>query len=81
MLKELADIPGKEMITVTRRVVRSSSARRDEDDEYQIVEAAVSAKGMARQRSSAYPLEEATALCRGPIVILQWEMLGTVEKR
>ena len=47
-----------------------SSARRNEDDGYQI-EAVVSAMRMARPRSAAYLLEEATALWREPTVILQ----------
>ena len=49
-----------------------SSARRNEDDGYQIVEAVVSAMRMARPCSAAYLLEEeATALWREPTVILQ----------
>ena len=48
-----------------------SSARRNEDDGYQIVEAVVSAMRTARPRSAAYLLEEATALWREPTVILQ----------
>jgi Ribonuclease G/E len=58
-----------------------SSARRNEDDGYRIVEAVVSRNGIARPCSAAYLLEEeATGMARTYRDTAIEEMLGTVEE-